>query len=297
VRRMVVIFAIAMMVTACGGSAATTLAPTVAPSPTASPAAPASTLASPSASETASPTAGSSGAGAFAEAGLAASVDVGGGPPDPSTFGTSFASETPQIFVPYVLAPGLSGKVSSTWKSGGTDVNVASFDYPAGAPWAYFRLTYVDGFIPGDYEEVLTFEQTGESVTLPFTITGPRRPSASPTALPSGSSAFTLLRAATTADSSKSLPDPSTFTDSLPTTAPAIFVVFSLRSGLTGTVTCIIKANGSALVQPLSLDYGANNSWGDFKITPAGSFPAGYYEATLTYEPSGETKTISFTVK
>jgi len=31
---------------------------------------------------------------------------------------------------------------------------VKSFDYPATAPWAYFTLTYQDGFIPADYKEI-----------------------------------------------------------------------------------------------------------------------------------------------
>ena len=46
-----------------------------------------------------------------------------------------------------------------------------------------------------------------------------------------------------------------------------------------------MTVNGSELIQPLTLDYGAGNSWGDFEISPAGTFPIGDYVATLTYVP------------
>ncbi len=289
-----VAFVGAVTLAACGGSAAPTAAPTAAPSPTPSATvAPTATLA---ASE-APATAGDRGSAVFIVAGLTSTLSVGADSVDPSTFATSFPSETPAIIVPFQLAPGLSGKVTSTWKSVGGEANVTSFDYPASAPWAYFRLTYADGFIPGDYEEILSFDQTGDSVTLAFTITGPRRAPATPTPLPSGTSAFTLLRAATAADTSQPLYDAATFTDSFPTTAPAIFVVFALQDGLTGKVTCTMTVDGSPLIQPLSLDYGTGNSWGDFQVTPAGSFPAGDYVATVTFTPTGEAATVEFTVK
>lgn len=301
-RQLAATFVVATMLAACGGSAATptpapiaarTAEPTLVPTAPASPTTPIDTLAASSVLETAGP----SGSGAFVVAGLSSTLEVNGGPPDPPTFATSFASETPTIYVPYQLAPGLAGKVTSTWKFLDGNENVTSFDYPASAPWAYFRLSYQDGFIPGDYQEILIFDETGESVTLPFTITGPRRPPSTPAPPPSGTSVFTLRRAATAADSSQPLPDTATFTDSFPTTAPAIFVVFALRSGLTGKVTCAMTANGSPLIQPLSLDYGTGNSWGDFQVTPSGAFPVGDYVATVTYTPTGETMTVSFTVK
>lgn len=302
-RRLVVTFVVATMLAGCGASAATPAAIVSAPSaiPTALPSASAAPAAAPTATlgaSSAPATASQGGSGAFVLAGLSANVDVNGDPPDPSTFATSFASETPSIWVPYKLADGLAGKVTSTWKSSaGGDGTTISFDYPTTEEWAYFRLTYQDGFIPGDYQEILTFEPTGESVTLPFTITGPRKSPAGPSVSPSGPSAFTLLQAARTADPSQSSPDPSTYTDSFPTTAPALYVDFELRSGLTGTVTCAMTVNGSDLIDGLSIDYGPNLQWGDFKVTPAGAFPKGDYVATLTFKPTGETETVEFTVK
>jgi hypothetical protein len=298
VRRLVVTVMVATMLAACGGSAATgspppslaSAAASVTPSPSAAPSD------SPAPTETAS-TASPSASSTFLLAGLVANLDVNGGVPDPSTFGTTFPSETPGIYVPYRLAAGLTGKVSSTWTSAGGDTIAASFDYPASAPWAYFHLTYQNGFVPGTHQEVLKFDSTGDSVTLSFTITGPRASPATPTPEPSGASAFTVLQTASAADSSKSAPDPSTYTKTFATSAPAIYVVFTLRSGLTGKVICTMTANGTDLIQPITIDYGTANAWGDFKITPAGSFPAGDYVATVTFTPTGEARTFEFTVQ
>ena len=297
-RRLVGTLLVATMLAACGGSAAT-----ASPAPSATASASAGTTASPSAqTDSAAPSAtvaaaSPSGSSTFLFAGLVGSLDLNSGPPDPSSFGTSFPSETPGIYVAYRLAPGLSGKVSSTWTSPGGDRIFASFDYPVAAPWAYFHLTYQDGFIPGSHQDILKFDSTGDSVTLSFTVTGPRASPATPTPEPSATGAFGVLQTASAADSSKSAPDPSTFTTSFPTSAPAIYVVFTLHSGLTGKVTCTMTANGTDLTQPITIDYGPANAWGDFKITPAGSFPAGDYVATVTFTPTGEARTFDFTVQ
>lgn len=114
---------------------------------------------------------------------------------------------------------------------------------------------------------------------------------------PSVTSAFTLLRMANAADASKPAPDSTTFTDTFPTSAPALYVVFALSAGLTGQVSCSVTANGVRLVQPLNINYGSKNSWGDFKVRSRGSFVKGDYVATVTYVPTGEAASIAFTVK
>ena len=143
------------------------------------------------------------------------------------------------------------------------------------------------------------------SSTLPVTPT-PAPSNAAPTAVPSATaptpapsnaSAFTLLKMATAADSSKPAPDSTTFTQTFPPSAPAFFVVFALTSGLSGKVSCAMSANGVRLIQPLTIDYGSNNSWGDFKVKSRGTFVKGDYRATLTYVPTGEAASITFTVK
>lgn len=280
---------VATVLAACGGSTATPTAPTAA-APTL--VATATATASPSASVAGSPpTAAPSVTGAFVIAGLSSTFDQSAAALDPSTFSTSFASSTPAIYVLYQLAPGLSGNVTSTWKaSGATDV-VDSLDYPAAGPWAFFRLMPPGGFTPGDDQEILAFGPTGESVTLDFAIT------AAPSAAPSGSAAFTLLRMATAVDRSKAQPDPSTYTDSFPSSAPKIYVVFKLAAGLTGTVTLTLTRDGSPVINPVSLNITTADGWNDFHIDSARGFPVGAYGATVTYEPTGEAQTVTFTVQ
>ncbi len=292
---------VAMILAACGSSSGpaagqTTQPTSAAPSVAASSSPPGS--AAPTESPSASPTtAATGGSGTFALAGLSSVLDAPAQIADTSTFSKSFASETPVIYVVYQLSPGSSGKVESTWKKGDVEVNTFTFDYPAGGPWAYFELTYKDGFIPGDYEVVLKVLDSGDTLTLPFTVTGPRKAPVAPTPVPSGTSAFTLLRMATFADSTKSAPDSTAFTDAFATTAPKLYVVFSLRPDLSGKVVCTMTANGSEFISPITIDYGTGNSWGDFEISPSGTFPIGDYVATLTYAPSGEVVTIPFKVK
>ncbi|MGZ6315328.1 MAG: hypothetical protein ACXWNI_06850, partial [Candidatus Limnocylindrales bacterium] len=291
---------IAVILAACGSSSTPAASQTAQPSSAApivaassSPAASAAPTESPTASPTATATADS---GTLALAGLSSVLDAPAQTVDTSTFATTFASETPAIYVIYQLTPGSSGKVVSTWNKGDVVVNTVSFDYPASGPWAWFELTYKDGFIPGDYEVVLKVLDTESTVTLPFTITGPRKAPPAPTPVPSGTSAFTLLSMATFADSTKSGPDSTKFTDTFPTTAPQVYVVFSLRPGLSGKVVCTMTANGSDVIKPITLSYGSGVSWGDFKISTGGNLPVGDYVATLTYAPSGEVVTIPFTV-
>ncbi len=138
---------------------------------------------------------------------------------------------------------------------------------------------------------------TGTAPTPSDTAATPAPSDAAPTPAPSGATAFTLLKMATAADSSKPAPDSTTFTQTYPTTAPAIYVVFALSPGLTGKITCAISANGVQLMQPLTIDYGSKNSWGDFKVRSRGRFVKGDYRATLTYVPTGEAASISFTVR
>ena len=235
--------------------------------------------------------------GTFDVAGLTSVLDLPGPIVDTSMFTTTFVSETPAIYVKYRLSTGTSGRVVSTWTNDDVEINTFTFDYPVDAPWAYFELSYQDGFVPGDYVEELKLLGSGNTVTLPFTITGPRKAPNSPTPVPSDASAFTLLSMATFADPSQPGPDSAFFTEVFKPTAPRIYVVFALRPDLSGKVICTMTLNGSDYINPLTIDYGTDNSWGDFEITPSGALPIGDYVATLRYVPSGEVVTIPFKVK
>lgn len=102
---------------------------------------------------------------------------------------------------------------------------------------------------------------------------------------------------ATSADPAKSAPDPSTFTTTYGPKAPAMYVVFELQPGLTGSVVCTMTSNGSPVTKPLTINYGATNTWGDFKIASLGTFATGTYQATVTFSATGQSMPTTFTVK
>lgn len=257
-----------------------TPAPT--PAPTAIPAATASPNPSPARSPVGS---------AFTIAGISTSFDQNASGPDPSTFGTSFPASS-SIYVEYVLQGGLSGTVTGTLdRADGTQVVSTDLNYPADGPWAWFKIT---GYPAGEYRYTLRYGPSGDEVVLPLSLSG-----ASASAFPTGSpgTAFVLLTMATSADTSRSAPDPSTYLTAYPQSVQAIYVVFALRDGLTGDVTCDLLRNGTSLLQsPVSLTYGTTNAWGSFTINVGGSQPAGTYLATVTYTPTGENQSIQFTL-
>lgn len=122
-------------------------------------------------------TAADSRSGVFAFAGIARSYDGTGAPYSyETTFGTTPGYRLGAFFVSYQLAPGLTGKVSMVTTSPDGKATADSFDDPGPPRWGYFQIHfesfgYTDGLPFGDYKAVLTFEPTGESVTLPLTIT------------------------------------------------------------------------------------------------------------------------------
>lgn len=134
----------------------------------------------------------------------------------------------------------------------------------------------------------------------PISASAPPGTSTSPTLatpVPTPGSAFTLLRVATGADPTLPAPDARTFVSSFPPKAPALYVVFALQRGLTGTVVCTVTANGAQAAGPITLMYGAKNSWGDFRVTSRGTFVVGSYRATLVFVPTGGAATVDFAVQ
>lgn len=110
---------------------------------------------------------------------------------------------------------------------------------------------------------------------------------------------FTSAGIATTVDSNAHAVDPSTYRTTIPGTQyKVVYVVFALKAGATGKVTMVMTLNDvEVLQQPLSIDYGTINSWGDFKVNfPDAGIPVGTYKAVMTYEPTGAQVIQFFTV-
>jgi hypothetical protein len=177
--RVATMLAVATLLAACSGPAASTI-----PGPI-------DTLA-PASPSTGPATTGAGASDAFAVAGLVANISPDSGPPDPSTFETAFTTNNPfngdvlkriGIYVTYRLRPGLEGKVSVVTTSPDGMTITDSYDYPASADSAYFAISYANGFALGEHRTVLTFGPTGDSISLPFTITEPA-PAPAATAAP-----------------------------------------------------------------------------------------------------------------
>ncbi len=300
----------AVLLAACSSSAA----PTVSPSAAAAVPSPATGSASgnPSGSATTASggPSGSSSVGsgkAFVMTGvLPAFPQVVDGNLDPTTFVTSIPSNTPEVYVLYLLGAGFNGAVDATWTDtdDGTSFkeNAAPLAFPGSTPnWEWFSNDVSNGALKaGKYSVTFTFVPTGETATATFSVVGSSAaggsPGSSSAPLPSGS-AFTLLTTGTSVDPSQSAPDPSTFASTFPMSATAIYVIYTLRDGLLGKLSCQATEDGTLVYGPVEVTYGSDNSWGDFEIHAANGFSAGSFEATITFEPTGETETVDFVVQ
>jgi len=91
--------------------------------------------------------------------------------------------------------------------------------------------------------------------------------------------------------------DPTTFTTTLSKGLKAIYAVFVLQPGLTGTVSGELK-EGAFTLATVTLSYGAGNTWGDFTFNSAKGFmPGTNYVLILTHVQSGSMVRLPFTVK
>lgn len=112
------------------------------------------------------------GTGGVAEAYTASEVDQSADAPDPSSFVTSFSTDTPAIYVVFRTDEGAEGTVSLTWRIEGEVAFEASLDVAASTTWAWGGITpSSSGWQPGSYEVQL--ELNGDIETVPFTVTAP----------------------------------------------------------------------------------------------------------------------------
>jgi hypothetical protein len=120
-------------------------------------------------------------------------------------------------------------------------------------------------------------------------------PSVAPTASASQTS-FVVGGMATDIDTTAKAADPKTFVSTIPTTSKAFYAVFALKPGLAGQINGALVQSGKVLVT-LSLQYGAKNTWGDFKINATNGIAAGDYVMVITYTGNGDTINLPFSVK
>jgi hypothetical protein len=110
---------------------------------------------------------------------------------------------------------------------------------------------------------------------------------------------FTSAGIATTVDTAAHAVDPSTYRTTIPGTQyQTVYVVFALAPDAVGKVSMVMSLGDvDVLAQPLVIDYGTANSWGDFKVNfPSDGIPVGTYKAVMTFEPTGVQVIQYFTV-
>ena len=110
---------------------------------------------------------------------------------------------------------------------------------------------------------------------------------------------FISVGIATTVDKAAHAVDPSTYRTTIPGDQySVVYVVFALKPDTVGKVTMLMSLDGVEVAQPLTIDYGTKNSWGNFMITfPSSGIPKGVYKATMTFEGTGAEVTQFFAVE
>ncbi|MEX2204364.1 MAG: hypothetical protein WD965_09790 [Actinomycetota bacterium] len=120
--------------------------------------------------------------------------------------------------------------------------------------------------------------------------------SPSATSSPAGE-AFAEAAAASEVDPDADAPDPATFETTFDSSTPTIYVVFQLQEGVGGDVQVQWNRDGEAVATGGTQTLPADGTWAFNALNaPPLGFPAGDYEVELTYMPTGETRTVSFSV-
>lgn len=89
--------------------------------------------------------------------------------------------------------------------------------------------------------------------------------------------------------------NPADFETKVPSSAGAVYVVFALKPGTVGKVTLTMTKAGQPAAAPLSLDYTASDTWGDFQLNFPSGDRTGDYVATITFVSSGDSVILPFT--
>jgi hypothetical protein len=143
---------------------------------------------------------------------------------------------------------------------------------------------------------------TAPSATSTTAPSGTAVPIAAPSASPDGAATpaltgpFTVGGIAHYVDPLATGVNPADFETKVPSSAGAVYIVFALKPGTVGKVTLTMTKGGQPAAAPLSLDYTASDSWGDFQMNFPSGDRTGDYVATITFVATGDTVTLAFTV-
>jgi len=109
----------------------------------------------------------------FKVIGMATEVDKSiPGRPNPATFQSVFPATSEKIHVIYELDDGIEDMVTISWSRDGRQLFVANpFDYTTTSfAWGWITRPAGGEFVTGSYQVTLTLENSGDSITVPFTV-------------------------------------------------------------------------------------------------------------------------------
>jgi hypothetical protein len=108
----------------------------------------------------------------FKVIGMSATLDDTGDVPNASTFQSVFPAMSERIYVLYELDDGAAETVNFSWAQGGRELFTNSFDYKTTTTFAWGWITPPSSgrFATGDYSVTLSLEDSGDTITVPFSV-------------------------------------------------------------------------------------------------------------------------------
>ncbi len=116
------------------------------------------------------PTAAPSAASVFTTAGIVLSIDPKATSTDPSAYVTTIPTTTKTIYAVWELQPGSTGRVEGLLQKDGSSLVLINLDYGAKTTWGNFKINSATGFAAGNYQMLVKFVPTGETIGIPFTV-------------------------------------------------------------------------------------------------------------------------------
>jgi hypothetical protein len=108
----------------------------------------------------------------FKVVGMASTLDDSGDDPNPADFRDVFPAKTERIYVIYQLDEGATDTINFSWARGARELFTNSFDYKETTTFAWGWITPPSSglFTTGSYTVTLTLVNSGDTITVPFTI-------------------------------------------------------------------------------------------------------------------------------